>query len=366
MRGFSTRRFSALVTKECVQILRDPSTLLIAFVLPAILLFLFGYGISLDTARTKIGLALESNSAPALGLAQSYQNSPWFEVTTAPSIQPLKDQLIAGQIRAIVVIPEDFGQAEARATPTPIQVITDGSMPNTATFVAAYAEGVRASWSGSTSQSTTLETRYWFNPELKSRYSLIPGSIAIVMTMIGTLLTALVVAREWERGTMEAILATPITTTEFIASKIAPYFLLGLIATALSALLAVTVFGVPFRGSLLALFGISATFLVPALGQGLLISVATKNQFAASQIALLTAFLPAFLLSGFLFEVSSMPVPIQWLTCFVPARYVIPSLKTLFLAGDLWELFLPNMLVMLGFGVVSFAPIFILMRKRLD
>jgi ABC-2 type transport system permease protein len=236
-------------------------------------------------------------------------------------------------------------------------------MPNAANFVAAYAEGVRANWaarqtadSGATSQAPLeLVSRYWFNPELASHFFLIPGSIAIVMTMIGTLLTALVVAREWERGTMEAILATPVSMPEFLATKVIPYFLLALGSMTLCTLLAIFVFDVPFRGSALALLAIAAAFLVPALGQGLLISAITKNQFVASQLALISAFMPAMMLSGFLFEISSMPPIIRALTYAVPARYLIPPLQSVFLVGDLWGMFLRDMAIMLGFGALFFT-----------
>lgn len=369
------QRFRALLTKESVQVIRDPSTFLIAFVLPLLLLFLFGYAVSLDTARTRIGLSVQSSSGAANGLAQAFQNSRWFEVVKTGDAGELHEDLVAGKIRGFVVIPQDFSRqvARGRADAT-IQVVTDGSVPNTASFVGAYAEGIRATWaqgdadvSGVSRQPPiTLNSRFWFNPELKSRYFLVPGSIAIVMTMIGTLLTALVVAREWERGTMEAMMATPITMVEFIASKIIPYFFLALGSMAICTLLAVYVFGVPFRGSPWALTAIISAFLAPALGQGLLISAATKNQFVASQIALLSAFLPSMLLSGFLFEIDSMPWPIQIISYLVPARYLIPSLQTVFLAGDLWSVFIPNMLITLGFGALFFLLTFRVTRKRLD
>ena len=362
--SFDRQRFTAMLVKETLQILRDPSTFLIAFLLPLLLLFLFGYGVSLDTARTRVGLVVADSSAPALGLASAYRHSRWFDVREARSTAELKPELIAGHVRGIIVIRQDFGKAAARHPgAATIQVITDGSIPNTANFVAAYAEGVRANWAAGVADERgsvaappiSVVSRFWFNPELASRYFLIPGSIAIVMTMIGTLLTALVVAREWERGTMEAIMATPIGMGEFLATKIVPYFLLGLCSMTVCTLLAIFVFGVPFRGSPFALLIIASAFLVPALGQGLLISAATKNQFVASQIALLTAFLPSMLLSGFVFEISSMPRVIQALTYIVPARYLIPQLQTVFIAGDDWRLFLPNMAVLLGFGAVLFG-----------
>ena len=357
--GAAWRRFSAMLLKETLQILRDPSTFLIAFVLPLILLFLFADAISLDPIRTRIGLALEDSSDSARSLAEAFEHSRWFEVHGRRDVATLKRELTAGTIRGIVVIPQDFGRRLTKGS-ADVQVITDGSLPNTAGFVATYAEGVRASWQAQRSlvpetSRLSLLTRYWFNPELASHYFLIPGSIVIVMTMIGTLLTALVVAREWERGTMEAVMATPVTMPELLATKVIPYFLLGLGSMALCTLLAVLLFGVPFRGSAVALVLVASAFLVPALGQGLLISAVTKNQFVASQVALISAFLPAMMLSGFLFEISSMPAWIRVVTYAVPARYLVPCLQSVFLVGDLWALLVKNILILLGFGTLFFA-----------
>jgi ABC-2 type transport system permease protein len=285
----------------------------------------------------------------------------------------LKAALVSGRIRAIVVLPQDFGRQVADGGGS-IQVIADGSIPNTASFAAAYAEGVRATWAAgraaergaaSATPVVQLVDRYWFNPELTSRFFLVPGAMAIVLTMIGTLLTALVIAREWERGTMEAIMATPISMAELIITKIVPYYLLGLGSAAVCTVLAVTVFGVPFRGSPLALFLIVSAFLAPALGQGLFISAATKNQFIASQIALLTAFLPALLLSGFLFEISSMPRVVQLITYAFPVRYLMPLLQSVFIAGDLWGLFGRGIAVMLGFGVFYFVLTVLATKRRI-
>ena len=207
--------------------------------------------------------------------------------------------------------------------------------------------------------------RFWFNPGLESRFALIPGSISIVMTMIGTLLTALVVAREWERGTLEALMATPISMGEFLATKIIPYFVLGLGSMTLCVVVAVFLFGVPFRGSIIGLYALGAAFLMPALGQGLLISAATKNQFVASQVALLTAFMPGLLLSGFLFEIGSMPKILQGITYAVPARYFIPPLTSVFVVGDLWPMFIRSILAMLGFGLLFFGLAFRVTRRRI-
>lgn len=367
------RRLAALLAKETIQILRDPSSILIAFVLPLILLFLFGYGVSLDANKVRIGVAVEAASEASQGLAAAFRASRFFDVREARDRRELEPLMIAGDIRGIVVIPASFGEQASR-TPSAarIQVLTDGSEPNTAQFVANYAQGVWSNWAaqrmgaGRSPQLVSLEPRFWFNPELRSRYILVPGCIAIVMALVGTLLTALVVAREWERGTMEAMMATPLSTPELLAGKLIPYFVLGLAAMALCTAVGVFLFGVPLRGSFLALAAISSAFLIPALGMGLLISAATKNQFVASQIALMSGFLPTFLLSGFIFEIPAMPKVIQAITYIVPARYLIPSLQTVFIAGDIWPLFLENIAAMLGIGTVFLVLAARTTRKSLE
>ncbi|NKM55656.1 ABC transporter permease subunit [Rhizobium anhuiense] len=366
------RRLSALVRKESLQAIRDPSSILIAFVLPLILLFLFGYGVSLDTTRTRIGLVTEEMTPLTQDLSASFQASRYFDVAMGRDRRLFEEDLVVGKVRGVVVIPADFTTRYTADNRPDIQVIVDGSDPNTANFVQNYAQGAVANWErqrqadvASHSPAIAVEQRFWFNPELTSRNFLVPGSIAIVMTLVGTLLTSLVVAREWERGTMEAMMATPVTAVELLAGKILPYFLLGLTSMTLCVLLAVFLFGVPFRGSVAALYTLSAAFLIPALGQGLLISTVTKNQFLASQLALITAFLPAFLLSGFLFEINSMPTVIQWITFIVPARYLIPSLQTVFLAGDIWPMFVKAISVMLTIGAIMFMLAARSTRKRI-
>jgi len=367
------RRFAALVTKETYQIVRDPSSILIALVLPLILLFLFGYGVSLDATRTKIGLVIEAPTPAARTLAASFQASRYFDVRLGRDRRQFTDDLVRGAVKGIVVIPANFAADQMKhGAVSPIQVIVDGTDPNTASFVENDAQGVLASWAriegadtGAQRPGIEIEQRFWFNPQLTSRFFLVPGSIAIVMTLVGTMLTALVVAREWERGTMEAMMATPVTAAELLAGKVLPYFVLALLSMTLCVLIAVFAFGVPFRGSVVALYALAAAFLVPALGQGMLISAATKNQFLASQLALISAFLPAFLLSGFLFEIGSMPKIIQWISVIVPARYLIPSLQSVFLAGDIWPMFLRDIAVMLFEGAILFAIAARNTRKRI-
>ena len=371
-RAFDLRRLIALVRKESLQAIRDPSTILIAFVLPVVLLFLFAYAVSLDVREVRIGVVLESDSASAQALAGAFSGTRYLKVTPARDRREVADQLVSGKLRGYVVIPQDFERRLAASTPQPlVQVIADGSQPNTANFVANYAQGVVQTWQSgrqgvTVTSAVAPEPRYWFNPELESRRSLVPGAIAIVMTIIGTMLTALVVAREWERGTMEAVLSTPASVLEILIGKLLPYFFLGMIATLGSAALAIFVFDVPLRGSLAALLTVSAVFLIPALGQGLLISSVTKNQFLASQIALFSGFLPSFLLSGFLFEIDAMPLAIQAITYVIPARYFVSSLQTVFLAGDVWSVFLPDLAAMAAIGMLFFAIAKSKTRKNLE
>jgi ABC-2 type transport system permease protein len=371
---FDWRRLLALVRKETLQIFRDPSAILIAFVLPVVLLFLFAFAVSLDVRDVKIGVVLENDSPDAQSLAAAFAGTRYFEVTPARDRRDVEPDLIAGRLHGMIVIPQDFDTRLARPERGPlVQIVTDGTEPNTASFVGGYAEGVVATWLASHADAgaaqgpgPTLEPRFWFNPEIESKRFLIPGAIAIVMTMIGTLLTAMVVAREWERGTMEAVMSTPASILEILVGKLLPYFGLGLIATLGCAAAAVFLFDVPLRGSLFALLLLTCSFLMPALGQGLLISAIAKNQFIAAQVALITGFLPALLLSGFIFEIDSMPLVIREFTRVVPARYFVASLQTVFLAGDVWSLFVPSILFMLAIGGVFFAITALKSRKSLD
>ena len=369
--AFSFRRLLALTIKESLQVTRDPSTLLIAFALPVVLLFLFAYAVSLDIRNVRIGVVLESDAASAQSLAAAFAGTRYFSVTPARDRRLVARQVLAGELKGYVVIPQDFERRlRDRSLGPAVQIITDGSQPNNAGFVANYAQGVVNGWLQGQGLATPavveLRARFWYNPEIESRRFLVPGSIAIVMAMIGTLLTALVVAREWERGTMEALLSTPARILEILIGKLLPYFGLGLLATLGSGALATMVFGVPLHGSWLTLLAISSAFMLPALGQGLLISALARNQFIAAQFALVTGFLPAFLLSGFLFEIDSMPLPIRTMTSIVPARYFIASLQTVFLVGDVWSVLLPNIAAMLAIGAVFFALARARTRKNLE
>ena len=365
------RRLIALIKKETYQILRDPSSLMIAVVLPCILLFLYGYGVSLDANKIKIGLVIQDSSPQVQSLIRAFKDTKYFDIIISDNRKDIEKQIMSSHLRGMVVIPEDFTRRYANSYDVSlIQVIADGSETNTAAFVQNYSQGVISNWLAQTQGvkkqgGINIIPRYWYNPELKSNYFLLPGSIATIMTLIGTLLTALVIAREWERGTMEALMSTPITMFEIILGKLIPYFVLGMISMTICTIAAITIFGVPFRGSFLLLAAVSAIFLIVMLEWGLLISTATKNQFLASQVALITAYLPAFILSGFVFEIKSMPMFIQFMTNFVPARYFVSSLQTIFLAGDIYGIILPNMAVLSIFALFLFILVLRKTEKRL-
>jgi ABC-2 type transport system permease protein len=372
--SISFRRLRSLIWKEALQIISDPSSILIAFVLPVVLLFLFGYAVSLDIARLKIGIALEERTAESESLVAALRDSKYFDVKESLDRRGLERDLVSGRIRGIVIIPINFSRKMVwESDQSPVQVIADGSEPNTAAFVQNYVRSAIAVWSQRRAMETGTdmpsqigeESRVWFNSSLESKNFLVPGSIAIVLTLIGTLLTALVVAREWERGTMEALMATPVRIQELVLGKLIPYFCLGLGSMAFCTLVAVGIFRVPLRGSLLSLGLITSAFLAGSLGIGLLVSTLSRSQFVASQIALVLGFLPALQLSGFLFEISSTPLPIQGLTYLFPARYLVQALQTIFLAGDIPVLLWTNGVVLAGFAALFFFLTARVTRKRL-
>ena len=372
--SMSLRRLRSLIWKEALQIISDPSSILIAFVLPVVLLFLFGYAVSLDITRLKIGVALEERTAESESLVAALRDSKYFDVKESLDRRGLERDLVSGRIRGLVIIPINFSRKMVwENDQSPVQVIADGSEPNTANFVQNYVRSALAVWSQRRAMETETampsqigeESRVWFNASLESKNFLVPGSIAIVLTLIGTLLTALVVAREWERGTMEALMATPVRIQELVLGKLIPYFCLGLGSMAFCTLVAVGIFRVPLRGSLLSLGLITSAFLAGSLGIGLLVSTLSKSQFVASQIALVLGFLPALQLSGFLFEISSTPPPIQGLTYLFPARYLVQALQTIFLAGDIPVLLWTNGFVLAGFAALFFFLTARVTHKRL-
>ncbi|PIP03718.1 MAG: hypothetical protein COW18_09755 [Zetaproteobacteria bacterium CG12_big_fil_rev_8_21_14_0_65_54_13] len=372
--GISAMRLRGLIRKEFLQILRDPSSIAIAFVLPVILLLLFGYGVSLDAKHVPVALVVDEPGAATASFTGSYRHLPYFDPLLLPDMHSAENAMREGRVQAIVHLRSDFGRKLYQPGGTPVQIIVNGVNANTARLILGYGSGIWINWLQQYAQinhihlpaSVQVEQRVWFNSELRSRNYLVPGLIAVIMTLIGALLTALVVAREWERGTMEALMATPVTMNEIIIGKMAPYFVLGSGGMLISVGMAVWLFDVPLRGSIWLLFGVAALFLLVALGMGLLISTLARNQFVASQIALIVTFLPAFLLSGFIFEISSMPQVVQIITHIIPARYFVALLQTLFMAGDIWSVIWPNALALAVMALIFLALVRRISRKRLD
>jgi ABC-2 type transport system permease protein len=368
----SWRRLRALCRKESLQILRDPSSNIIAFVLPVLLLFIFGYGINLDSTALRVGLVLEDTGPEARHFADGLYGSPYLQVTTGLNRKEMEQAMTAGLVKGFVVVPIDFAKKLNRPTDiAPLIVVTDGAEPNTANFVQNYLNGIWNGWLLNRAAergeprpvAIGIESRFWFNASAESRNYIIPGSITIIMTVIGTLLTSLVVAREWERGTMEALLATPVTRTELLLSKLLPYYVLGIISLFLCVGVSVLFLHVPFRGSLWVLWAIGTLFLSSCLGMGLLISTVLRNQFNAAQAALNAAFLPALMLSGFVYEIRSMPGVIQAVTFLIPARYFVTAIQTIFQAGNVWTVLIRSGLF-LFFAAVFFIGLTALKTRR--
>jgi ABC-2 type transport system permease protein len=374
LRGGGHMRLRGLLRKEFLQILRDPSSIAIAFLLPVALLLIFGYGVSLDAEHVPIALVVEQPSADTASLTGGFQQSRYFAPVFMHNLHEAETALMQRRVDAIVHLRSDFARQLRQPGGAPVQVIVNGVDANTAWLVLGYVQGVWQRWLQQEAQARgktlnaplQLNPRIWFNSELRSRNFLVPGLIAIIMTLIGALLTALVMAREWERGTMEALLVTPVTMREVLIGKVVPYFVLGTGGMALSVAMGVWLFGVPLRGSLLLLFAASSLFLLAALGMGLLISTVTKNQFVAGQVAIITTFLPAFILSGFIFDIGSMPRVVQAITYLLAARYFVAILQTLFLAGNVWSVVAPNALALVVLAAFFLGVSRHKLRKRLE
>jgi ABC-2 type transport system permease protein len=366
------RRVWALIVKECRQIVRDPSSIAIGVVMPLMLILLFGYALSLDVKNTPIAVVMEDSSDQAREIAAGFQLSPYFDAQLTPSMRDAARLMNAHEVNGIVRIPMDFARRVNNGD-AQVQIVLYGTDANTARIIEAYAAGAIgqaaarqvAEKKPAASGLATLQSRLWFNEANDSHYYLVPGLIVLIITLIGAFLTALVVAREWERGTLEALFVTPVRAGEILLGKIIPYFVLGMIGFLLCILAAKFLFQVPLRGSLLVLTAVSMLYLLVALGIGLVASSVTKSQFVASQIALLTTFLPAMMLSGFLFDLRSMPVAVQIVTYMLPARYFVTLLQTVFLAGDIWSVILPNAAVLAGMAAALMALARVTTQKRI-
>lgn len=367
-------RLIGMIRKESLQILRDPSSIAIAFVMPVVLLLLFGYGVSLDAKHVRLATVVEQPDTNSTSLIGSFQHSEYFIPVAFNSIQEAEQALMSHKVDGIVWLRNDFSRRLLSNDEAPIGVFVNGVDANQARITEGYIQGVWQSWLSSYARDqghdlqipVMLEPRIWFNAAVNSRYFLVPGLIAVIMTLIGAMLTSMVVAREWERGTMEALMVTPIRTREITIGKLVPYFILGMGGMFLSVAMAVWLFGVPLRGSFWVLTGASALFMMVSLGMGLLISIVSKSQFVAGQMSIVVTFLPAFILSGFIFQISSMPEVIQFITYIIPARYYVAILQTLFLAGDIWPIVLSNSAALFVMMIIFLGLARRKSHKRLD
>jgi ABC-2 type transport system permease protein len=375
------RRVKAIAVKETLQIVRDPRSLMIALLVPLMQMFVFGYGVSLDIRHLPLCVLDHENSGQSRDLVERFSASSYFSVrAVATADRDLARAIDDGVCVLAVVVPADFSQRLADSGGTKIQALVDGTDSNTAGIAAGYARTVVAGFSdavqlesvqrrGGTTQTQSpvgVEARVWFNEELESRNFIVPGIVALVMAIVGAQLTSLTIAREWERGTMELLVSTPVQPMELMLGKLLPYFVVGLVDAAICLGLAVFWFEVPFRGTLATLLFTTSLFLTVVLCIGYLVSVAIRSQVGASQVALLLTMLPTTLLSGFAFPIDQMPTVVQGATFLVSARYYVLILKSVFLKGaGIQELAVP-ILCLAAYAIAIVIAAARAFRKTLD
>ena len=337
----SVRRLWAMARKEWLHIRRDTRSLAMAFAVPAAMVLLFGYVITFDINDIPAAVLDHSRTSQSRDLVDAVRSSGYFRITrrlaSDAEIAPL---LTRGTVRMVLVIPPDFAKHLAAAEPAPVQCLVDGGDANTASITINYAHAIVASYSAkAVLKGRTLpvparaESRVWYNEDLKSSNMIVPGLMATIMMILSALLTSLTIAREWERGTMEQLAATPVHRLEVILGKLLPYLGIGFVDILLVAVVGGVVFAVPFRGSAVFLMVTAMLFLVGAQGLGMFISAAAKSQFLATQLAMLATMLPSLLLSGLIFDLASMPTVLQAISLAVPARYFVVALRGIFLKG---------------------------------
>lgn len=377
MSGFGTRLVS-LTRKEFRQLLRDRSNLAIGILLPMVLILIFGYGMSLDVKNAPVAVVLEDSSPMAHEAIAGLQLSPTIAPVLLGSMHDAEALMRERKVDGIVRVPADFSRALA-AGDARVQLIVHGADAGRATIIQAYVSGAlaqaalrqadRGGAAGAAAPSAgrvTVEQRMWFNAANTSTWYLVPGLIVLIMTLIGAFLTALVMAREWERGTLEALFVTPVRPVEILLAKIIPYFAVGMLGLALCLLAARFLFAVPMVGSLFAVVLSSMLYLIVAVSLGLVISSVTRNQFLASQVALIATFMPSMMLSGFLFDLRNVPTAVRVIGHLLPATYFMDLIKTLFLAGDVWPLIWRNCAVLVAYAVGLLLLARMVTRKSLD
>lgn len=373
------RRLKAVAKKEFLHVLRDPRSLMMGIGMPILLLFLFGYALTLDVDRVPLVVWDQAGTAQSRELISRFSGSRYFDLRQqASGYRAIEEAIDRREALIALVIPPDFDRLLSRGERAPVQTILDGSDPSTATIALGYAEATAATYSRDIAlnqmlragiqprfPSLELKPRVWFNTDMVSRNFIFPGLIAVVMMIMAAILTSLCIAREWETGTMEQLIATPVSALELIFGKLAPYFCIGVLDLILCVCVGEFVFDVPLRGSLGLLAALALLFLFGALSFGILLSIITKSQLLGSQLAIVTTVLPAFLLSGFIFPIENMPLPIQAVTRLISARYFVFILRGIYLKDVGLAVLWPEVLFLGVFGTVVLAVAVKKFRKKI-
>lgn len=372
MRDFF-RRLKALTIKEFHQLLRDKSNLMLGIGLPIILIFIFGYGISFDISNARVGVVDQIHSESSLKIITAINASTYLEVETYPSVPAAQGAMDAQAIEGYLVIPNNFDN-ELQQQRAQLQFLADGKDSNRAQTLYTYVlSAVTSSFTknlvvknGERGTGVTVDFRMWFNQASSSTWSIVPGLIVLIVTIVGTFLTALVMAREWERGTLEAIFVSPVRPIEIILGKIIPFFVVGLAGLILCMVAAWLLFKVPLQGSIIVLYIISMLYLLISLAIGLLISARTRNQFLSCQLSVIVSFMPCIMLSGFIFDLRNVPAIVDFLGHLLPSTYYMEIIKTLYLAGDYWPLIIKDGLILTGYAVFLIGLTVRITKKSLD
>lgn len=362
-RRLSATRLRAVARKEVLQLSRDGRSLALAFLLPMLLLILFGYAISWDVRDIATAVLDQDRSAESRALIDAFRSSGYFDlVASVDNPEDLGELLDRGTARIALVVPPNFALRLGAGRAVEVQAIVDGSDANTATIALSYARAVALDYSASVRLAgrelalpLTADARVWFNEELTSRNMIVPGLVAVIMMIIAAMLTSLTIAREWERGTMEQLAATPVSRFEVVAGKLLPYLAIGLVDVVVTSATGVWLFGVHFRGNPALFMVLTAFFLLGSLGLGIFISAVARSQLLATQMAMLTTFLPGFLLSGFMFSIAVMPKPLRLVTYLVPARYFLVVTRGIFLKGVGVEVLRVPGLLMVAYAAIGLA-----------
>lgn len=363
----------ALIKKEFLQIIRDPSSILIAFVLPILLLILYMFAVNMDTVKINLGIKNDDPNIETTTLVDSFGQNKYVNAFVFEDKNLMYEKLTSSKLKGAIIIPNDFSTKLSNKQNAKLLIITDGSEVNPAKYVQMYPQAIVNQWLLNSKyryntdfQNVNFETRFWYNQDINSHHFILPGSLGITMTLVGMLLTALVVAREWERGTMEAILSTNVSKIEIVLGKYIPYFFLGMGSICFCYFVSIFVFQIPFRGNFFILLIGSALFLLTCLGNGLLISTIFKDQFLASQAAIAIGFLPALMFSGLIYPINSMPLIFQILTKIFPPRYFVSFVQSEFLTGTIWQIVFNNFLYLFILATILFFCVYFKTSMNLE